>query len=146
MSKLFTTSGMGSAQTLSPAQNTKEKVYADLATAEADIANIAENEFVDTLDEEVVKKDEIVTVSRLKTKTYTATTGTDQYKGFYYSDIDVSDIGEIEDGHILNIIAMIQANDPCILQIKNMSHTHQIRIYTVSPSISVTVYITYIGD
>ena len=41
----------------------KEKVYADLASAEADIANIAENEFIDTLDEEVVKEDEIVTKS-----------------------------------------------------------------------------------
>ena len=63
MSKLYTTSGVGSAQTLSDAQDSKEKVYADLASAEADIANIAEGEFIDTLDEEVVKEDEIVTKS-----------------------------------------------------------------------------------
>ena len=61
--KLFTTSGTGNEQTLSPAQDLKEKVYADIASAEADIANIAENEFIDTLDEEVVKEDEIVTKS-----------------------------------------------------------------------------------
>lgn len=47
--------------TLDAVQESKEKVYTDLAAAEADIANIAENEFVDTLDEEVIKEGDIAT-------------------------------------------------------------------------------------
>jgi hypothetical protein len=61
MAKLLRTNGVGSAQTTAETQDSKEKVYTDLASAEADIANIAENEFVDTLDEEVVKEGDIAT-------------------------------------------------------------------------------------
>lgn len=48
MAKEFYTSGIGSAQTLSPSDESKIKIYDDKAAADLDIANIEENEIVAT--------------------------------------------------------------------------------------------------
>lgn len=48
MAKEFYTSGIGSAQTLNPSDESKIKIYDDKAAADLDLANIAENEIIAT--------------------------------------------------------------------------------------------------
>lgn len=48
MAKEFYTSGIGSAQTLNPSDESKIKIYDDKAAADLDLANIEENEIIAT--------------------------------------------------------------------------------------------------
>jgi hypothetical protein len=53
MAKEFYTSGIGSAQTLNPSDESKIPIYDSLADAEADLANLEENQIVATKDKAV---------------------------------------------------------------------------------------------
>ena len=163
MAKEFYTSGIGSAQTLSPSDESKIKIYPTEAALDADLANLEEDEIVATDEDnnpasgtqypvDVVQDGNMHAVtsnavfSMVKSVEYTGTTGADGMLWGAFGSIDVS--------KVLSVIVITATGKNTSAVISNSSSsgtTYGIKLFSVNAGgtqvvaeQSVTVKITYL--
>lgn len=137
--KTYTTSGTGSQQTLSPIETDKIPVYDSVTDAEADLANLSENQIIATHDTgselsapvDTVQSGNMHAVTSNAVYNATLNVETARYHGNYGAIIDCKKCGKTVEITVSNITNATLNQDMAILQSGVMNSKFRVDTQTI---------------